>query len=272
MEKSPDAFRTISEVADWLGVQAHVLRFWESKFSQIKPMKRAGGRRYYRPADMALLAGIRKLLHDDGMTIKGAQKLLRERGAAYVASLAGEEMRDELLLPPAAEAPPPPPPDALERAAPQQSLDEDDADQGDLFSAISPAAPSPEPPASEVLPPAEMDPPTAPAATDMPEPEPGTDHTPEIASEPVINAEPVIDAQSVAPPASDSESQTASDGNAAPAALEDASDEAITIDPGLLAQCYAITAIPSDQQEEMRDLLAKLRAFADSLSSPSNPA
>lgn len=87
MSKSADAFRTISEVAEWLGVQTHVLRFWESKFTQIKPVKRAGGRRYYRPADMLLLGGIRKLLHDDGMTIKGVQKLLREEGMAYVADM-----------------------------------------------------------------------------------------------------------------------------------------------------------------------------------------
>ena len=85
MDKSPDAFRTISEVAEWLGVQTHVLRFWESKFNQVKPVKRAGGRRYYRPSDMQLLGGIKKLLHDDGMTIKGVQKLLREEGASHVA-------------------------------------------------------------------------------------------------------------------------------------------------------------------------------------------
>lgn len=88
MEKSPDAFRTISEVAEWLGVPAHVLRFWESKFTQVKPVKRAGGRRYYRPADMALLGGIKTLLHDDGMTIKGVQKLLREKGTGHVAGFA----------------------------------------------------------------------------------------------------------------------------------------------------------------------------------------
>ncbi|MEM8538780.1 MAG: MerR family transcriptional regulator [Pseudomonadota bacterium] len=86
MDKSPDAFRTISEVAEWLGVQTHVLRFWESKFTQVKPVKRAGGRRYYRPTDMALLGGIRKLLHDDGITIKGVQKILREDGIAHVAA------------------------------------------------------------------------------------------------------------------------------------------------------------------------------------------
>ena len=87
MSKSPDAFRTISEVAEWLDRPAHVLRFWESKFTQIKPIKRAGGRRYYRPQDMLLLGGIKKLLHDDGMTIKGVQKMLREKGAAYVSDL-----------------------------------------------------------------------------------------------------------------------------------------------------------------------------------------
>ena len=87
MGKSAEAFRTISEVADWLGIPTHVLRFWESKFRQIKPVKRAGGRRYYRPADMLLIGGIRKLLHEDGMTIKGAQKILREKGIKYVSSL-----------------------------------------------------------------------------------------------------------------------------------------------------------------------------------------
>ncbi len=87
MSKSPDAFRTISEVADWLGVQAHVLRFWESRFTQVKPVKRAGGRRYYRPNDMRLLGGIKKLLHDDGITIKGVQSILREQGVSHVSAL-----------------------------------------------------------------------------------------------------------------------------------------------------------------------------------------
>lgn len=96
MGKSPDAFRTISEVADWLGIQAHVLRFWESKFTQVKPIKRAGGRRYYRPADMQLLGGIQKLLHEDGLTIKGVQKILREEGMSHVAALS--PALDELTL------------------------------------------------------------------------------------------------------------------------------------------------------------------------------
>ena len=76
--KSAEAFRTISEVATELDIPQHVLRFWESKFSQIKPLKRGGGRRYYRPEDVALLRNIRKLLYNEGYTIKGVQKLLRE--------------------------------------------------------------------------------------------------------------------------------------------------------------------------------------------------
>lgn len=80
-DKSADAFRTISEVASELGLATHVLRFWESKFPQIKPLKRAGGRRYYRPDDVALLRRLQVLLHDEGYTIKGVQKLFREEGA-----------------------------------------------------------------------------------------------------------------------------------------------------------------------------------------------
>ena len=80
MAKGPDAFRTISEAADELDVPQHVLRFWETRFSFIKPMKRAGGRRFYRPSDIAVLRGVRRLLHDEGYTIKGVQKLQREQG------------------------------------------------------------------------------------------------------------------------------------------------------------------------------------------------
>lgn len=88
MDKSPGAFRTISEVAEALDTAAHVLRFWESRFPQIRPVKRAGGRRYYRPSDVALLAGIKRLLHEDGITIRGVQKVLREQGVRHVQSLA----------------------------------------------------------------------------------------------------------------------------------------------------------------------------------------
>ena len=81
MTKGPDAFRTISEAASEIGVAQHVLRFWETKFSFIRPMKRAGGRRFYRPHDLLVLGGIRRLLHDEGYTIAGVQKLYREHGA-----------------------------------------------------------------------------------------------------------------------------------------------------------------------------------------------
>jgi DNA-binding transcriptional MerR regulator len=84
VEKAPDAFRTISEVAQELDVPQHVLRFWESRFREIKPMKRGGGRRYYRPDDLDLLRGIRHLLYGEGYTIRGVQRLLREQGVRFV--------------------------------------------------------------------------------------------------------------------------------------------------------------------------------------------
>lgn len=84
IQKSPDAFRTISEVAADLDVPQHVLRFWESKFTHIRPLKRGGGRRYYRPEDVDLLRGIRALLYNDGYTIKGVQKVFREQGVKFV--------------------------------------------------------------------------------------------------------------------------------------------------------------------------------------------
>ena len=92
MEKSPDAFRTISEAAEELSVPQHVLRFWETRFSQIKPMKRAGGRRYYRPVDVELLKGIRGLLYTEGYTIRGVQNILKEDGAAYVCGVGRGEI------------------------------------------------------------------------------------------------------------------------------------------------------------------------------------
>ena len=92
--KSPEAFRTISEVSAELDVPQHVLRFWESRFTQVKPVKRAGGRRYYRPEDVDLLRGIRALLYSDGFTIRGVQKILRERGLKHVAQL-GRASADE---------------------------------------------------------------------------------------------------------------------------------------------------------------------------------
>lgn len=98
MDKSPDAFRTISEVAEVLETPAHVLRFWESRFPQIRPVKRAGGRRYYRPSDVALLAGIKRLLHDEGLTIRGVQKILRDQGVRHVAGLSDDSISVEDLV------------------------------------------------------------------------------------------------------------------------------------------------------------------------------
>jgi DNA-binding transcriptional MerR regulator len=87
LDKAPDAFRTISEVADDLDIPQHVLRFWETRFAQIKPMKRSGGRRYYRPDDVDLLRGIRRLLYGEGYTIRGVQRILKEHGVKSVQGL-----------------------------------------------------------------------------------------------------------------------------------------------------------------------------------------
>ena len=96
MSKSENAFRNISEVSEWLATPTHVLRFWESKFSQIKPIKRAGGRRYYRPKDMLIIGGIKQLLHIEGHTIKGAKQVFREKGLNYVVGLSKPLMSQDL--------------------------------------------------------------------------------------------------------------------------------------------------------------------------------
>ncbi len=110
MAKGPEAFRTISEAAEELGVPQHVLRFWETRFSFIRPMKRAGGRRFYRPQDIIVLRGVQRLLHDEGYTIKGVQRLHREEGIRRViaaadgtvaAKLAPTDEDADFALPPA---------------------------------------------------------------------------------------------------------------------------------------------------------------------------
>jgi DNA-binding transcriptional MerR regulator len=102
LDKAPEAFRTISEVADELEVPKHVLRFWEAKFAHLKPMKRGGGRRYYRPEDVALLRGIRFLLYNDGYTIRGVQKILREHGPRFVMDYRrmADDEQDEAMVEP----------------------------------------------------------------------------------------------------------------------------------------------------------------------------
>jgi len=91
VSKGPDAFRTISEAAAEVGVPQHVLRFWETKFSFIRPMKRAGGRRFYRPQDLTILRGVRRLLHDEGYTIMGVQRLHRDHGVGRLVEAGGGE-------------------------------------------------------------------------------------------------------------------------------------------------------------------------------------
>ncbi|MDP5366711.1 MAG: MerR family transcriptional regulator [Paracoccaceae bacterium] len=161
--KSPDAFRTISEVADWLDRPAHVLRFWESKFPQVKPVKRAGGRRYYRPDDMLLLGGIKKLLHDDGMTIKGVQKIMREQGIKYVSGMS----------------------QALDDAAPASEPDNDAVD------AVATTAPRPSDTAPAIAPMRPAVAPTAEGPADAPDLRLVDDAPPPAAKDPVPPLTPV---------------------------------------------------------------------------------
>ena len=121
MDKAPDAFRTISEVADDLDIPQHVLRFWETRFTQIKPMKRSGGRRYYRPDDVDLLRGIRRLLYGEGYTIRGVQRILKEHGIKSVQGLIDGSVAAPSF--PAAEQ-------AAQRGPPDDG-DEPDIDAGD---------------------------------------------------------------------------------------------------------------------------------------------
>jgi DNA-binding transcriptional MerR regulator len=210
MDKSPDAFRTISEVADLLDTPAHVLRFWESRFPQIRPVKRAGGRRYYRPTDVALLAGIRLLLHDQGLTIRGVQKILREQGVRHVCSLvelrdlvadaqaewAGEDAVDLSVVRVAEPAPearviawPGPRPRDEAQAEPDEGMaaadDEAEAGAAPPDAVPPPAEVSAEPePLAEAVPEVSAEPP-APAAQDVPPDDavPG-DMPPDAPSEP----------------------------------------------------------------------------------------
>jgi DNA-binding transcriptional MerR regulator len=135
MNKSPDAFRTISEVADDLDLPQHVLRFWETRFREIKPLKRGGGRRYYRPDDVDLLRGIKHLLYDEGYTIRGLQRILKEQGNRFVVAVGKGEISADT-----AASTPPASPSRADTAAvePQFADDEDESDDID--------APEPQPP------------------------------------------------------------------------------------------------------------------------------
>ncbi|KFE33748.1 MerR family transcriptional regulator [Thioclava atlantica] len=188
MGKSAEAFRTISEVADLLDTPSHVLRFWESKFSQIKPVKRAGGRRYYRPSDVALLGGIKHLLHEQGLTIRGVQKVLREDGIRSVSALSTVTLTDETAETPASQpAPAPEPTERQGSAAPHAELETEsrspaeaaEPEPEETTSAEEAAAPDttptpdePEPVPSSVTPfPRKPDPAPQPSFFDAPEEE-----------------------------------------------------------------------------------------------------
>ncbi|MBO9437646.1 MerR family transcriptional regulator [Sulfitobacter sp. KE29] len=289
MVKSPDAFRTISEVADWLGIQAHVLRFWESKFTQVKPIKRAGGRRYYRPADMLLLGGIKKLLHDDGLTIKGVQKILREEGMTHVSSLSAP--LDELDF---VEPRPAPKPDIIRPetgvvlnfgAKTEARGDEVSAETVDTrqettaeLEEAAPAAaqrPSPMPPADDhpratpdPLAPSDSNTPDAPqlpASEAKPEEEPASETgLPEFLKRPLA-AEPEKIAE-VSPAPAEAEAEDPADDTPKPAIIDlpDFTPEAdFPARPGLLSVGARVHRLPRDVQPQVAGLLldlAELRA------------
>ncbi len=211
MAKSADAFRTISEVADWLGSPAHVLRFWESRFAQVKPVKRAGGRRYYRPDDMLLLGGIKKLLHEDGLTIKGVQKILKEDGIKKVAAMSHplDENADAPDIP--TETQEMPPAVAVDETVPEpvaadtdnttgtdQTSDELDL-QDDIEAFISTDSPAPTQTATPPEPESVLTPPEPELnLKPEPEPEPEPEKTVPVAA---VNPEYTPQPHPVAPPA-----------------------------------------------------------------------
>ena len=214
MEKSREAFRTISEVAEWLDVPTHVLRFWESRFSQIKPVKRAGGRRYYRPSDMRIIGGVKTLLHDQGMTIRGVQKLFREQGVKHVSTfspdlyVAGEEDDDATVIEhapaptPAEPASPAPAARSTRDAEPAPVVDEAPTPVPEAEELVfipsrraqpseAPATPEPSAPAGAVEAAPEPPAPTIPPTPDVPDSDPADDDpkydpTPGIAARLVI--------------------------------------------------------------------------------------
>lgn len=214
MEKSREAFRTISEVAEWLDVPTHVLRFWESRFSQIKPVKRAGGRRYYRPSDMRVIGGVKTLLHDQGMTIRGVQKMFREQGVKHVSSFSpalygadgAEEDSDDQLIEaqvvaePDTQIAPSPAARTTRDATPDPVLDADEAQTEDEAPAVG------EPvfihrralPVQDEAQPSEPEPELALVAVSEPEETPEPEQEPELeAPPPAIPATPDVPATDI---------------------------------------------------------------------------
>ncbi|WP_373050841.1 MerR family transcriptional regulator [Thalassovita aquimarina] len=267
MAKSPDAFRTISEVAEWLDRPAHVLRFWESKFSQVKPVKRAGGRRYYRPQDMLLLGGIKKLLHDDGMTIKGVQKLLRENGVQHVAAMSQPLNGSETI-----DVPPAPQP---EPAAETQ----DNSDNLVAFkrpgSGTEPqdaAKPEPEAenaPVQDAAPVAETDAPQQASLFEFPAAAPVTEEAPAPTEKPVAELveEPVAkeaEAETAAAPEPAPEKQSSAESEEQPAATQQPETPVpAAARPGILSRILTRQAKLSGA--DVTPILDRARSHADAL-------
>ena len=228
MGKAPDAFRTISEVAEWLDVAPHVLRFWESKFTQVKPVKRAGGRRYYRPDDMALLGGIKVLLHDEGQTIKAVQAMIRNDGIPAVVAHA-----------PAIDG----------------SDDMDDAtSQTDNVVAFEPT-----PPEAELV-----DVTPAPETKSDPAPAPEAEHAPEIAAAPAAadpqpDTPPAADAATIAPPPAKPRIIDT------PPIPDDTPDYAAMAPSALALTLGASAAQRRAKADEIAPLVARLRTLRDQM-------
>lgn len=251
MSKSPQAFRTIREVADWLGVAAHVLRFWESKFPQIKPVKRAGGRRYYRPSDMELVGGIKVLLHDQGLTIRGVQKLIRTEGVAHVAALS----------PPLGISD-----DAAEADALAAALDEDRAGARARRDAIEDAeivaqpreTAAPEPEAGPAPEPAMEEPEPEPSAEAESEPEAAAAPPPESA--PI--SEPVSEPETAGPESPPAEPELPMGPAAATPPVAPASDPVAD----LATMAEAARRLPPRRRRALRPALDRLQALHDRMS------
>jgi DNA-binding transcriptional MerR regulator len=276
MSKSPDAFRTISEVAEWLGIPAHVLRFWESKFTQIKPVKRAGGRRYYRPADMMLLGGIKRLLHDNGMSIKEVQALLRDQGIAHVAekSASLDETADPM---PVIEAEgtvtdfPAQPQLASAHAQMQMNLDSQSGSNSEQLTDTSDIKPEPEafqPEPEALQPEPEVELPTETVSKPDPKPllesdspVPVPDETPETSGDgPTTEATVGLESETAAGAAT-----------ARPKVIEidDAADDALNIThAGVLSRLATITTLPPSALSEALVCAEQLRSIATSQSNP----
>lgn len=253
MRKAPDAFRTISEASDALQTPAHVLRFWESKFPQIKPVKRAGGRRYYRPADISLLSGIKTLLHDQGMTIRGVQKLLVEKGARHVAQLAVTPALTEDILDIQKETvtqQPAPNTDVDQPISDNEALPQPEAAQREEASATTVA---PEPEEAEVADhtPVEAE---AEAEENQPSPSPSTAQADSVAKAPVLPF-PVPAAPSTAPvPEAGPKNAFANLGRTKPRA---------TARPAELAQQIRAHPPSSERLRQAAPLLTRLEALLD---------